>query len=167
MVENWARRGASDRGLGMGGLFLRGEGRLGVWEVFFWREGFLGVDMYVCSMLYIHNMNEAIDAKEKWKKEMSDLWPAAKGSLARVYKPCIRKNCPACARGDKHPAWLFAYSSQGRRKVMYVPLALVPQIQQAIQNGREIEKYLYRTGPELIKRHRLTVKTNPNTQTKS
>ena len=108
-------------------------------------------------------MKDAIQAMEKWKKEIGDLWPAAKGSLAKVYKPCIRKNCPACARGDKHPAWLLSFTSQGRRKVMYVPLALVPQIRRAIQNGRQIVKRLYRTGPDLIKRYRQTLKTNPNT----
>ena len=94
---------------------------------------------------------------------MGSLWPAAKGSLAKVYKPCIRKNCPACARGDKHPAWLLSFSAQGYRKVMYVPLALVPQLRRAIQNGRKIEKLLSRTGPDLINRYRMTRKTKPNT----
>jgi hypothetical protein len=112
-------------------------------------------------------MNNEVPAMEKWQKEISALWPAAKGSLAKVYKPCIRKNCPACARGDKHPAWLLSFASQGRRKVMYVPLALVHQIRRAIQNGRKIEKLLHRTGPALIKQYRRTLKTNPNTQTKS
>jgi hypothetical protein len=112
-------------------------------------------------------MNDEKQAIEKWQKQISVLWPAAKGSLAKVYKPCIRRNCPACARGDKHPAWLFSFTSQGRRKTMYVPLALVPQIQKAIQNGRKIENLLYRNGPELIKHYRLTLKTSPNAQTKS
>jgi|ERR1035437_4778765 hypothetical protein len=119
--------------------------------------------MYVDNMIYIHAMNDEAPAKEKWQKELGALWPAAKGSLAKVYKPCIRKNCPACARGDKHPAWLLSFTSQGRRKVMYVPLALVPRIRRAVQNGRKIEKHLYRTGPDLIKLYRQTLKTNPNT----
>ncbi len=100
---------------------------------------------------------------KQWKKEIGDLWPAAKGSVAKVCKPCIRKNCPACARGDKHPAWLLSFTAQGRRKIMYVPLALVPQIKRAIQNGRKIEKLLSRSGPDLIKHYRQTRKTNPNT----
>jgi hypothetical protein len=112
-------------------------------------------------------MNDEAQAKEKWQTEIGALWPAGKGSLAKVYKPCIRKNCPACARGDKHPAWLLSFTSQGRRKVMYVPLALVPKIRRAIQNGRKIEKLLCPIAPELIKRYRRTLKTTPNTQTKS
>ena len=108
-------------------------------------------------------MNDKMLATKKWQKEIGALWPAAKGSLAKVYKPCIRKNCPACACGDKHPAWLLAFSAQGRRKVMYVPLGLVPQIRQAIQNGRQIEKHLSRTGPDLINQYRKTRKMNSNT----
>ena len=100
---------------------------------------------------------------KKWLQTLRPLWPAAKGSLAKVYKPCIRTNCSACARGDKHPAWLLSFSSQGRRKVMYVPLALVAQIRRAIQNGRKIEKLLSRTGPDLINQYRKSRKFKPNT----
>ena len=117
-------------------------------------------------MIYIHTMTTE-KATEKWKKQMQSLWPAAKGSLAKVYKPCIRKSCPACARGDKHPAWILSMSLQGRRKVMYVPLALVRQLRQAIKNGRKIEQLLYRTGPGIIKQHRQNRKTNSEAQSKS
>ena len=106
-------------------------------------------------------------ATEKWKKEIENLWPAAKGSLAKVYKPCIRKNCPACARGDKHPAWMLSFTSQAKRKVMYVPLALVPQMKLAIKNGRKIEQLLYRTGQSIIKQHRQNRKAKSEAQSKS
>jgi hypothetical protein len=104
-------------------------------------------------------MNDAASAKAKWQKQLGALWPALKGSLAQVYKPCIRKNCPACARGDKHPAWLLSFSAQGRRKTMYVPLAWVPTMKKALQNGRKIEQLLHRTGPELLRNYRKTQKT--------
>jgi hypothetical protein len=42
-----------------------------------------------------------------------------------------------------------------------VPLALVPQIKKAVQNGRKIEKLLYRTGPKLIKLYRQSLKNRP------
>ena len=105
--------------------------------------------------------------KKQWQDETGALWPAIKGSLARVYKPCIRKNCPACARGDKHPAWMLSFTLQNRRRVMYVPLALVPQIRKALQNGRQIEKLLYRAGPELLKKHRQSLKNTRRTTPKS
>jgi len=93
-------------------------------------------------------------AIQKWKKQLPAHWPALKGSLAKVYKPCIRQNCPACKRGDKHPAWLLSFSQQGRRKCVYVPLHLVADIARALKNGRRLEQLLYRVGPELIKEDR-------------
>ncbi len=101
-------------------------------------------------------MTDDVLAKQKWQKQLLELWPALKGSLAQVYKPCIRKNCPACARGDKHPAWLLSYSCRGQRKTMYVPRALVPTLKKALQNGRKIEQLLHQAGPQLIKGYRKT-----------
>lgn len=98
--------------------------------------------------------DDAATANEKWKQQLAPLWPAIKGSLAKVYKPCIRKSCPACARGDKHPAWLLSFTAAGKRKTMYVPLAMVPTMKKALANGRKIEQILYKVGPELLKRHR-------------
>jgi hypothetical protein len=105
-------------------------------------------------------MNDDPQAKQKWQQQTADLWPAIKGSLAKVYKPCIRKNCLACQRGDKHPAWLLSLSSQGRRRTMYVPHAMVATLTKAIRNGRRLEQLLYRTGPELLRKYRKNIR-NP------
>ena len=99
-------------------------------------------------------MNNDSQAKQKWQKQLTSLWPAIKASLAMVRKPCIRKHCRACACGDKHPAWLLSLSYRGRRTTMYVPAALAPTVKKAIQNGNQIELLLYRAGPELVKRYR-------------
>jgi hypothetical protein len=101
-------------------------------------------------------MNATSNTSQKWKPKFQALWPALKGSLAKVYKPCIRKNCPACASGEKHSAWILSFTQQGRRRCLYVPLALVPQIRIALQNGRRLEQLLYRVGPALIKEYRGT-----------
>ena len=82
------------------------------------------------------------------------LWPALKGSLALVHKPCIRPNCRACARGDKHPNYLLAFTHKGRRRCLYVPQAMVPVLQRALDNGRRIEQLLYDMGPVLLKAYR-------------
>lgn len=95
---------------------------------------------------------------EKMQKNLQELWPALKGSLAQVKKPCIRKNCPACARGDKHPAWLLSFTANGRRRCMYVPQDLVPALQEAMNNGRRVEQLLYQAGPALIKEYRHQLK---------
>src|SRR5512136_284770 len=87
-------------------------------------------------------------------RQLEKLWPAIKGSLAEIRKPCIRPNCPACARGDKHPAFILSFTDKGRRRCMYVPTELVPQLQQALRNGKALEEFLYQLGPELLRQYR-------------
>ena len=152
------KRVRSSWGAGVGaGLVLVGRRRRGEggqrWGWGGWRWG-LGVAMYVCITIYIHTVKKNLPAQRQWQQHMTSLWPALKGSLAKVYKPCIRKNCPACARGDKHPAWLLSLSYQGRRSTIYVPGKLVPTIRKAVRNGRRIEQLLYRAGPQIIKNYR-------------
>jgi hypothetical protein len=92
--------------------------------------------------------------RQNFLRQLEQLWPAIKGSLAQVRKPCIRPNCPACARGDKHPAFILSFTDQGRRHCRYVPAELVPQLQQALRNGRALEALLYQLGPELLRHYR-------------
>src|SRR6266849_11173905 len=81
------------------------------------------------------------------REKLLSLWPALKGSLAQVRKPCIRPNCPACARGDKHPNYLLAFTQKGRRRCLYVPRAMVSVLKRALKNGRRIEQLLKEMGP--------------------
>jgi hypothetical protein len=92
--------------------------------------------------------------QQEFLKKLLPLWPALKGSLALVYKPCIRPHCPACARGDKHPNYLLAFTDQGKRRCLYVPRAMVPVIRRALANGRRIQQLLYATGPALLRDYR-------------
>lgn len=91
--------------------------------------------------------------KRFWKK-LQACWPALKGSLALVHKPCVRPNCPACASGRKHPNYLLAFSDKGRRRCLYVPGAMVPALKRALINGRRIEQLLYQMGPALLEEYR-------------
>ena len=99
-------------------------------------------------------MKRPLLTTKKWRSQFQALWPALKGSLAKVRKPCIRKNCPACARGDKHAAWLLTFTQRGRRRCFYVPLELVPVLRQAARTGRRLEALLYAVGPALVKEYR-------------
>ena len=83
--------------------------------------------------------------------ELAALWPALKGSLSQVRKPCIRPHCPACARGDKHPAFLWTFTEQGRRRCLYVPAELVPWLRQGLENGRQLEARLSALGPAWLR----------------
>lgn len=76
------------------------------------------------------------------QQRIAALWPAAKGSLSEVRKPCVRKGCKACAEGIRHPAWLLTFRLEGKRRCVYVPREQVPALQQALANGREVERLL-------------------------
>ena len=91
---------------------------------------------------------------EAFLEDLAGLWPLAKGSLSLVRRPCIRANCGACARGEKHAAWIFTFRQGGRQRCRYVPKDLAPQLRQAIANGRRLEARLTQAGVDLIERHR-------------
>ena len=96
----------------------------------------------------------AKNSLKKLHKELEGLWPLAKGSLAEVRKPCIRKGCTACAKGEKHRAFIFSYMDNKQRRCMYVPQELIPVIHQAIKNGRRLEEILQQMGLQLIREYR-------------
>jgi len=87
-------------------------------------------------------------------REAKKFWPVAKGSLTEIAKPCIRPSCPACRRGAKHPAFLFTYRRAGKRRCLYVPRPLVPELRRAIANGRRLERRMAAMGEALIFAHR-------------
>jgi hypothetical protein len=92
--------------------------------------------------------------QQQFLRKLLALWPALKGSLAQVRKPCIRPGCLACARGDKHPNYLLAFTHNGRRRCLYVPKAMVAPLQKALLNGRRVEQLLYDLGPALVEEYR-------------
>jgi hypothetical protein len=101
-----------------------------------------------------HTPNSSALLQEQFLQQLRSLWPLLKGSLAEVRKPCIRPGCPACAKGDKHPAFLLSFTEKGRRRCMYVPAELVPLLRQGLENGRRLEQLLYRQGPALLRDYR-------------
>src|SRR6266849_2562754 len=92
--------------------------------------------------------------RQRFLRQFEKLCPAIKGSLAEVRKPCIRPNCPACAKGDKHPTFILSFTDRGRRRCMYVPAELVPQLRRALRKGKALEALLYQLGPELLRQYR-------------
>lgn len=118
------------------------------------------IDLYD-TLALVKQKNTGGSAQKPLPRPLLALWPAAKGSLALVYKPCIRPHCQICARGDKHPNYLLSFNQGGKRRCLYVPKAMVPVLKQALKNGRQIEQLLYATGPALLKEYR----SNNPTQT--
>jgi len=93
-------------------------------------------------------------SQQAFLQDVAAHWPLAKGSLAFVHRPCIRPNCPACKRGDKHGAWIFTFRQGGRQRCRYVTKELVPLLRQAIANGRWLEARVTEEGATLIEQHR-------------
>lgn len=95
------------------------------------------------------------DAQEEFGAFAGALWPMAKGSLARVARPCGRpKECAACRSGKRHPMWIFTFREGGRLRCRYVPAEWVETLRRALANGREMEKRLVAEGAALIERYR-------------
>jgi hypothetical protein len=102
----------------------------------------------------VKHKNVHSPVQQRFLQKLLRLWPALKGSLALVHKPCIRPNCPACARGHLHPNYLLAFTQKGQRRCLYVPVAMVPALKRALKNGRRIEQLLYEMGPALLREYR-------------
>ena len=92
--------------------------------------------------------------QEDFLAQIGRLWPAAKGSVAEVRKPCIRVGCKACAEGRKHRAFILAYKEGKRRRCLYVPAERVAALRTAIAHGRRIEQLLSQCGAEMVKQAR-------------
>ncbi len=95
------------------------------------------------------------DCREEFVALARGVWPVAKGSLARVARPCGRpKRCAACLSGRRHPMWIFTCREGGRLRCRYVPADLVESLRRALANGRKLEQRLVEEGAALITRHR-------------
>ena len=94
------------------------------------------------------------DGRGEFLAQVARLWPAAKGSVAEVHKPCIREGCQACAEGRKHRAFILAYKEGRRRRCLYVPQRQVAALRAAIANGRRIEQLLSQCGAAMVKQAR-------------
>lgn len=84
--------------------------------------------------------------REWFFRAMVDLWPVADGSLSLRRSPCIRKNCPSCARGEGHSSYVLYGRRGGKRFSIYVPDGLAPEIQKAVENGRRLKALINEAG---------------------
>lgn len=92
----------------------------------------------------MHPKSESLTDVQRWFQSLAaSLWPAALGSLSLRRSRCIRKNCSACASGEKHPSWVLSGHLKGKRFSIYVPESLVPEIQRCLENGRALQDLLY------------------------
>src|ERR1700752_2387352 len=96
--------------------------------------------------------NEAPGDVVRWLRQSSaEKSPAILGSLTRRRARCIRENCPACRSGEQHPSWVLCGRHKRRRFAVYVPEALVPEVQHCLDNGRAGQEQLYEAAPRYVK----------------
>jgi len=86
------------------------------------------------------------DVRRWFLRQVSELWPLAAGSLSLRTGPCIRENCSACERGEGHASYAFYGRKANQRFSVYVPQELVSLVQQAVNNGRKLEKLMREAG---------------------
>jgi hypothetical protein len=90
------------------------------------------------------------DVKRWFLRETGRLWPLALGSLSLRRGPCIREHCSACASGQGHASWALS-GRQGRRRVsLYVPQAVVPEVRQAVEQGRQLQELMREAGQRYL-----------------
>src|SRR5258708_40321223 len=103
----------------------------------------------------VKQKNISLMAQQRFCNKLLAFWPALKGSLPQVCKPCIRPNCRACASGKKHPNHLLAFTQNARRRCLYLPVEMVRSLKRALANGRHVEQVLYELGPALLRASRV------------
>jgi hypothetical protein len=91
--------------------------------------------------------NESPDeVKRCFQGAIRELWPVASGSLSLRKSPCIRQHCKLCESGQGHSSYAL-YGKKGKRRFsIYVPEDLAPAIEQAIQNGRDLQQLMAEAG---------------------
>ncbi len=91
------------------------------------------------------------DVRRWFVSTIQKMWPVAEGSLSLRRSPCIRKNCPACAKGEGHQSYILYGRSGGRRLSVYVPDDLAEQVQAAVDNGRGLRQLMNEAGVRYVK----------------
>ena len=74
------------------------------------------------------------------------LWPVAGGSISLRKSPCIREHCSACESGKGHSSYALSGYRGRRRFSVYVPDELAPEIQKAVDNGRQLQELMKEAG---------------------
>ena len=109
----------------------------------------------------MHESESPVDVARWLERRSAEKRPAILGSLSLRRSPCIRENCRACQSGEQHLSYVLYGRVKGRRVSIYIPEDLVPEVQRALDNGREVRELLHEAGEryaKALKRQRLAAK---------
>jgi hypothetical protein len=94
----------------------------------------------------MRNHETPANVKQWFQEAIGHLWPVAEGSLSFRKTPCIRKNCKVCASGRGHRSYIL-YGHRGKERIsLYVPEDLAPDVEKAVENGRELQALMNEAG---------------------
>jgi hypothetical protein len=96
--------------------------------------------------------HETTEDVQRWfSKAIQRLWPVALGSISLRKSPCIRENCSACESGIGHSSYALSGYRGEQRFSIYVPDELAPDIEKAIENGRQIQELVKEAGLRYVR----------------
>lgn len=105
----------------------------------------------MCGITHTYMKETPEQVTRRFQTAVQKLGPAVAGSLSLRKSPCIRENCPACARGEGHASYALYGRLKGKRFSIYVPNDLVPEISAAIANGQRVQELLSEAGVRFTK----------------
>jgi DNA-dependent RNA polymerase auxiliary subunit epsilon len=74
-------------------------------------------------------------------RELASVGPLLQGSLAQIGVTCGNPNC-RCARGEKHRSHILTKKVRGKTKSLYVPVDLVEDAREWVEEHRRVKKLL-------------------------
>jgi len=99
---------------------------------------------------YMLRLESAVDVRHWFQASIGKMWPIAEGSLSLRKTRCIRKHCTACTSGEGHASYVLSGRRGSKRFSIYIPDDLAPDIQQAIENGRQLQELINEAGVRLV-----------------
>jgi hypothetical protein len=91
------------------------------------------------------------EIREWFRRAAEKLWPIALGSVSLRKSPCIRENCPACRAGIGHSSYALSGYRGKERFSVYIPDDLAPEIERAVENGRELQRLMKEAGLRYVR----------------
>ena len=91
------------------------------------------------------------DVQRWFSRAIQRLWPVALGSISLRKSPCIRENCSACESGVGHSSYALSGYRGDQRFSIYVPEELAPDIEKAVENGRQLQELVKEAGLRYVR----------------
>jgi len=95
---------------------------------------------------------ETSEEVRRWfLRAVQGLWPVALGSISLRKSPCVRENCSACQSGVGHSSYALSGYQGERRFSVYVPDELAPDVQEAVESGRQLQELMKEAGLRYVR----------------